>query len=92
MLSTCLTTLNYFNKFKMTNQNYSSGHLALETRKSKSQLLKSHISLKMLFEWTNMFEMHLKFFKPFIKDLYHKFKLFKWFFVSIYAQKQDLTL
>ena len=32
--------------------------MALKTKKSKSQLLKPHISLKILLEWANMFWIH----------------------------------
>ena len=85
------TILNYSNKFQMIRQSCSSGHLALKTRKSKSQLLKSHISLEKLFEWANMFWMYFKPFKPFRKVLYHNFKLSKWFLCSDFLEI-DLTL
>ena len=68
----------------MIKQSCLSSHLALETRKSKSQLLKPHISLKILFEWTNIFRKHfklifnhLKLSKQVSND---KTKLFKWSF------------
>ena len=54
MSSSFSTILNYSNKFQMIIQSCSSGHLALKTRKSKSQLLKPHISLKIL-TWMGKF-------------------------------------
>ena len=54
MSSLFSTIMNYSNKFQMIIQSCLNGHLALKTRKSKSQLLKSHISLKIL-TWMSKF-------------------------------------
>ena len=48
MSSSFSTIFNYSNKFQMIRQSCSSGHLALKTRKSKSQVLKPPISLEKL--------------------------------------------